>query len=62
MLPKTITHEKLKQIDFISIITYETIRIGKGQGNGLGAWFLPLTLGLIYIPIIYFVVKSYRRK
>ncbi len=53
---------KLIIVTVFGIITYETIRIGKGQTNRLGAWFLPLTLGLIYIPLIYFVVKSYKRK
>jgi hypothetical protein len=31
-----------------------------GQTKGLGVWFLALTLGMIFIPLIYFVVKSFK--
>jgi hypothetical protein len=30
----------------------------KGEADGLGVWFLPLTMGLIFIPLIYFVMNS----
>lgn len=35
-----------------------TIQNATGKGAGLGVWFLPLTLVLIFLPLIYFVVKS----
>jgi len=40
------------------LIDYQTIQIAKGNSEGLGIWFLPLTMGLIFIPIIYFINKS----
>ena len=36
------------------------IRYLNGQTSGLGVWFLPLTLGLIFIPLTYFVIKSFK--
>lgn len=35
-----------------------TIQHATGKAAGLGAWFLPLTLVLVFLPLIYFVVKS----
>ena len=34
-----------------------TIQHATGKGAGLGVWFLPLTLVLVFLPLIYFVVK-----
>ena len=39
-------------------IEFMTIQHATGKAAGLGAWFLPLTLVLIFIPLIYFVIKS----
>lgn len=39
-------------IDFI------TIQASKGNSEGLGKWFLPFMIGLIFIPILYFIYKS----
>jgi len=39
-------------------IEFMTIQHASGKGAGLIAWFLPLTLVLIFLPLIYFVVKS----
>ena len=53
---------KLIIVIIFGLIAYQTIQNATGQANGLGEWFLPLILALIHIPLIYFVVKSYRRK
>jgi uncharacterized membrane protein len=39
-------------------ISFQTIK----QADGLGVWFLPVTLGLIFLPLIYFVIKSFQTK
>jgi uncharacterized membrane protein len=39
-------------------ISFQTIQQANGKANGLGVWFLPLTLVLIFIPLVYFVIKS----
>ena len=39
-------------------IEFMTIQNATGKAAGLGVWFLPLTLVLIFLPLIYFVVKS----
>lgn len=30
-----------------------------GKASGLGKWFLPLTLALFFIPIIYYFIRSF---
>ena len=30
--------------------------------QGLGAWFLPLAIGVLFIPLIYFSTKTFRSK
>lgn len=44
------------------IIEYQTIQTALGNSDGLGVWFLPLTLGLIIVPVIYFITISVRTK
>mgnify|MGYP006362724823 FL=1 len=42
------------------LISLQTIRNVNEQTSGLGVWFVPLTLGLIFIPLTYFVIKSFK--
>ncbi|MEI6090122.1 MAG: DUF1648 domain-containing protein [bacterium] len=55
---KLIRYLKLILVVIFTIITYMIIRTTKGLSDGLGVWFLPLTLGLIFIPVIYYTIKS----
>jgi len=43
-------------------ISFQTIQQANGETDGLGVWFLPVTLGLIFLPLIYFVIKSFQAK
>jgi uncharacterized membrane protein len=43
-------------------IEFMTIQHATGKAAGLGVWFLPLTLVLIFIPLIYFVINSIKEK
>ena len=42
-------------------ISFQTIQQANGTGEGLGLWFLPLTLVLVSMPLLYFVVKSLKK-
>ena len=42
-------------------IEFMTIQNATGKAAGLGVWFLPLTLVLIFFPLIYFVIKSIQK-
>jgi len=44
------------------LIAFKTIQSVNGNADGLGVWFLPLVLGLVFIPIVYYLVKSMRTK
>jgi len=43
------------------VITFKTIPNSAGTSDGLGEWFLPLILGFIFIPVIYYVVQAFRK-
>ena len=57
---RLIRYLKVIFVVIFGLISYQTIKHAKGQTEGLGVWFLPLTLGLIFIPIIYFLIKLSR--
>ena len=44
------------------LIVFKTIQNANGNANGLGTWFLPLTMGMIFIPIIYFLINTNKKK
>jgi len=59
---RLIRYLKLIIVFIFGLIAFETIQYANGEANGLGVWFLPLTLGLIFIPLTYFIVNSFRSK
>jgi uncharacterized membrane protein len=44
------------------LITFQTIRNANHPDTGLGIWFLPIFLAMIFIPIIYFTMQSFNAK
>jgi len=59
---RMIRYLKLIIVLIFGLVAFKTIQNANGQTDGLGIWFLPLTLGLIFIPLIYFIVKSFKAK
>jgi uncharacterized membrane protein len=59
---RMIRYLKLILVLVFAGISYQTIQQANGTDEGLGLWFLPLTLVLIFMPLLYFVVKSFRTK
>jgi uncharacterized membrane protein len=55
---RMIRYLKLILVLVFAGISFQTIQQANGTGEGLGLWFLPLTLALIFMPLIYFVIKS----
>lgn len=49
---------KLVIVIVFGFIAYKTIGHANGNSQGLGTWFLPFTLALIFIPIFYFLIKA----
>jgi hypothetical protein len=44
------------------LVAYETIRNTETGSEGLGVWFLPLTLGLIFIPLGIYIVQARKKR
>ena len=42
-------------------IEFMTIQNATGKAAGLGVWFLPLTLILVFLPLVYFVINSLKK-
>lgn len=57
---RMIRYLKFIIVFIFGLIALQTIRNANGQTSGLGTWFLPLTLGLIFIPMTYFILKSFK--
>lgn len=53
---------KLIIVVVFGAIVFKTIQTANGQVNGLGTWFLLTILGLVFIPLIYFMIKSFKTK
>lgn len=49
---------KLVFVVIFGLLAFKTIK----STGGLGVWFLPLTMCLIFIPMTYFIIKSLRTK
>lgn len=51
---------KLSIVLLFGIIVFETIQSAPGDSYGFGMWFLPLTLVIIFTPIIVYLIRSTR--
>lgn len=59
---RLIRYLKFVIVVIFGLIAFKTIQNTIGQSNGLGVWFLPLTLGLIFILLIYFIIRAFKIK
>jgi hypothetical protein len=41
-------------------LLHRTVQTAQGEAQGLGTWFLPLVLALVYLPLGYYLYKSFR--
>jgi uncharacterized membrane protein len=57
---RLVSYLKLSIVVIFGLIVLQTIRKVNSEADGLGEWFLPLTLGLIFIPMGYFIFKSFQ--
>ncbi len=53
---------KLAVIVIFSGIVFMTYKTSLTNGDGLGAWFLPLAVGLMILPSIFYLIKSSNSK
>ena len=59
---RLIRYLKLVIVLIFGLIAFKTIQNANGEADGLGIWFLPLTMGLIFIPLTYFINKAFKTK
>jgi uncharacterized membrane protein len=59
---KMIRYLKLSIVLVFIVITIETLLTVNRKSSSLGIWMLPLILAIVFIPLIYFIVKSIKKK
>lgn len=53
---------KLLLIILFMVIDYFTMEVSLGKREGLGAWFLPITLGILFMVIAFTIYESKKKK
>lgn len=59
---RMVRYVKFAVVLIFSIIVFKTLKTVEGSTEGLGSWFLPVTFGLIFIPITFSVINVFRNK
>lgn len=59
---RMIRYLKLSVIIVIGLIELKTVKAVNGNPGWLGIWLLPVVMGIMLIPAIYFVVRTFRIK
>lgn len=59
---RLVRYLKIIIVVVFGLIVLNTTHNTNKQINEIGKWFLPLTVGLNFIPLLYFIIKSYRKK
>ena len=57
---RMIRYVKTAVLVIFTLILLFTGLTATGKSNGLGVWFLPLTLVLIVIPVVYLISKAFK--
>jgi hypothetical protein len=45
-----------------SLIVLMIYKVASGNSGNIGVWFLPITLGIIIIPLAYFIFNALKGK
>jgi uncharacterized membrane protein len=53
---------KLVLLITFGLIAFKTIEHAKGNSEGLGEWFLPITILILVVPLVVFTIKSLTSK
>ncbi|HNU59741.1 MAG TPA: hypothetical protein PKI08_07305, partial [Aquaticitalea sp.] len=55
---RMVRYLKFSVVLIFGLLAVETVRNAESQPSELNVWFLPLTLGIIFVPTIYYIMKS----
>jgi uncharacterized membrane protein len=53
---------KLTILIIFGFIAFKAIQNTNGEGAGIGKWFIPVSLVLIFMPLFYYLIKSFLAK
>ncbi|MES2389513.1 MAG: DUF1648 domain-containing protein [Bacteroidota bacterium] len=55
---RMLRYMKLSICVLFIVLVFFTMQTAKGNTNGLGVWFMPFILGIVFIPIVVSVFKA----
>ncbi len=53
---------KLGLLLVFGAIALQTMQVATGKAQGLGGWFLPVTLLVVFAPLLFFILRMYQDK
>ena len=59
---RLIRYMKLSVVILFSLIVYKTVETVSHRADGLGLWFLPLTLAIVFGPMLFFIYQAYTKR
>jgi uncharacterized membrane protein len=59
---RLIRYLKLAVVIIFSMIVFEVWRVVSGKADGLNAWFFPVMLALIFIPLVRYIITAIKMK
>lgn len=62
MATRFMRYLKLALVFIFFLIGLKTIQTASNTSNSLGIWLLPFTAGIIFIPLIVFIIRSFKAK
>lgn len=57
---KLVRWMKLGLILVFFAIVVQTVQTATGKAGGLGGWFLPLSFGFLFVPLVIFIIRMYQ--
>ncbi len=62
MATRFMRYLKLALVFIFFLIDFKTIRTATHESSSLGFWFTPFTVSIIFIPLIVFIIRSFKAK
>lgn len=59
---RMIRYLKFAVVLLFSFIVQKTSHMATGKSDVLGTWFLPLIIVFIFVPVIFYLIRSFRKK
>ena len=59
---RLVRYFKIIVVCILGLLSFKTVQYAMGAKDFIGIWFLPLSMGLMFIPLIPIIISSLRQK